>query len=151
MFHFFHLVCFFSSGFVFTGDITHRLLTATQYIAPLMADFDPSHSKDSIVQYLDDGAVCFWAFLGPRCCLITCLTPVSCSGEMFVVQWEQVRLSRMQSKGGFTFQVALHKTGNITFGYREVGPAYSHSLLAHVLFKHDVCTARIHLWWLFSA
>lgn len=64
---------------------------------------------------------------------------------MFVVQWEQVRLSRMQSEGGFTFQVALHKTGNITFGYREVGPAYSHSLLAHVLFKHDVCTAHIHL------
>lgn len=39
---------------------------------------------------------------------------------MFVVQWEQVRLSGMQSKGAFTFQVVLHKTGNITFGYQEV-------------------------------
>lgn len=31
------------------------MLTATQYIAPLMADFDPGDSKDSTVQYLDDG------------------------------------------------------------------------------------------------
>lgn len=43
------------SGFIFTGDITHRMLTATQYIAPLMANFDPSYSKDSTVQYLDNG------------------------------------------------------------------------------------------------
>lgn len=52
---FFHLALFFFPGFIFTGDITHRMLTATQYIAPLMADFDPSDSKDSTVQYLDDG------------------------------------------------------------------------------------------------
>lgn len=50
-----HLAFFL--GFIFTGDITHRKLTATQYIAPLMADFDPSHSKDSTVQYLDDGTM----------------------------------------------------------------------------------------------
>lgn len=31
------------------------MLTTTQYIAPLMANFDPSVSKDSTVQYLDDG------------------------------------------------------------------------------------------------
>lgn len=42
-------------GFIFTGDITHHMLTTTQYIAPLMANFDPSVSKDSTVQYLDDG------------------------------------------------------------------------------------------------
>lgn len=42
-------------GFIFTGDVTHRQLTTTQYIAPLMANFDPSHSKDSTVQYLDNG------------------------------------------------------------------------------------------------
>lgn len=47
-------ICPFS-GFIFTGDITHRMLTATQYIAPLMANFDPSHSKESTVQYLDNG------------------------------------------------------------------------------------------------
>lgn len=75
MFNFFHLV-FFSPGFIFTGDITHRWLTATQYIAPLMADFDPSHHKDSIVQYLDDG-ILFSTFIGNQCCLIIRLTLVA--------------------------------------------------------------------------
>lgn len=42
------------------------------------------------------------------------------SGEVFVVQWERVRLSGKESEGAFTFQVALYKTGTITFGYREV-------------------------------
>uniref|UniRef100_A0A3Q3X937 Uncharacterized protein n=1 Tax=Mola mola TaxID=94237 RepID=A0A3Q3X937_MOLML len=84
-----------AGGFIFTGDITHRMLTATQYIAPLMANFDPSYSKDSTVQYLDDG-------------------------EVFVVQWERVRLMGEESKGAFTFQAALYKTGDITFSYREM-------------------------------
>lgn len=62
------------SGFIFTGDVTHRMMTATQYIAPLMANFDPSYSKDSTVQYLDDGmmfehvfcfSVCRITRLGP--------------------------------------------------------------------------------------
>lgn len=47
---------------------------------------------------------------------------------MFAVQWDQVRLSGMESKGAFTFQVVLHKSGNITFSYQEVGPAYACSL-----------------------
>lgn len=46
-----------------------------------------------------------------------------CPGEVFVVQWERVRLSGMESKGAFTFQAALHKTGRITFSYQEVGHA----------------------------
>lgn len=50
---------FFLPGFIFTGDITHHMLTTTQYIAPLMANFDPGYSKDSTVQYLDDGMT--WA------------------------------------------------------------------------------------------
>ena len=39
------------------GDVTHRMLTATQYIAPLMANFDPSYAKESTVQYLDNGNI----------------------------------------------------------------------------------------------
>lgn len=39
------------------------MLTATQYIAPLMANFDPSFSKDSTVQYLDDGMMFEHLFL----------------------------------------------------------------------------------------
>lgn len=53
--------CFPFSGFIYTGDIIHRMLTATQYIAPLMANFDPSLSKNSTVLYFDNGkrdAVC---------------------------------------------------------------------------------------------
>lgn len=68
------------SGFIFTGDITHRMLTATQYIAPLMANFDPSYSKDSTVQYLDNGKIPpdVWTCPCLSGCLITCLFDICC-------------------------------------------------------------------------
>lgn len=44
-----------SAGFIYTGDVVHRMLTATQYIAPLMANFDPSVSRNSTVIYFDNG------------------------------------------------------------------------------------------------
>ncbi|XP_066554482.1 plexin domain-containing protein 1 isoform X2 [Amia ocellicauda] len=84
-----------TGGFIFTGEITHRMLTATQYIAPLMANFDPSYSKNSTVQYCDNG-------------------------EVFVVQWDHVRLQGREAEGAFTFQAALHRSGAITFSYRDV-------------------------------
>ncbi|KAG7504911.1 hypothetical protein JOB18_019350 [Solea senegalensis] len=93
--HYLRQITIATGGFIFTGDIAHRMLTTTQYIAPLMANFDPSFSKDSTVQYLDNG-------------------------EMFVVQWERVRLPGKESAGGFTFQAALYKTGTITFSYRDI-------------------------------
>lgn len=43
------------TGFIYTGDVVHRMLTATQYIAPLMANFDPSVSRNSTVIYFDNG------------------------------------------------------------------------------------------------
>lgn len=46
------------SGFIFMGDVIHRMLTATQYVAPLMANFNPSYSRNSTVQYLDNGEPC---------------------------------------------------------------------------------------------
>lgn len=42
-------------GFLFMGDVTHRMLTATQYVAPLMANFNPGYSNNSTVAYLDNG------------------------------------------------------------------------------------------------
>ncbi|TSK14612.1 Plexin domain-containing protein 1 [Bagarius yarrelli] len=75
--------------------ITHRMLTATQYIAPLMANFDPSFSRNSTVCYLDNG-------------------------EVFVVQWDKVRLQGRETEGAFTFQAALYRNGTIVFGYRDV-------------------------------
>ncbi|XP_041829103.1 plexin domain-containing protein 1-like isoform X2 [Melanotaenia boesemani] len=93
--HYLRQIIIATGGFIFTGDLTHRMLTTTQYIAPLMANFDPSYSKESTVQYLDNG-------------------------EVFVVQWERVILPGRESEGAFTFQAALYKTGEITFSYRDI-------------------------------
>ncbi|XP_028990374.1 plexin domain-containing protein 1-like [Betta splendens] len=84
-----------TGGFIFTGEITHRMLTATQYIAPLMANFDPSFSKDSTVKYSDNGS-------------------------LFVVQWDRVRLKDREEEGAFVFQAALHRNGTIVFSYRDI-------------------------------
>lgn len=92
-----HLSGWTFAGFIFTGDITHRMLTAAQYIAPLMANFDPSHSKDSTVQYMDNGRTCF--------CYLNCISNgrhtffislydsmlVVCPLITFVVPYLQVR------------------------------------------------------------
>ncbi|KAG9350083.1 hypothetical protein JZ751_026436, partial [Albula glossodonta] len=66
--HYLRQITIATGGFIFTGEVTHRMLTATQYIAPLMANFDPSYSKNSTVQYLDNE-------------------------DVFVVQWDKVPLS----------------------------------------------------------
>ncbi|MED6283843.1 hypothetical protein CHARACLAT_013142 [Characodon lateralis] len=84
-----------TGGFLFMGEITHRMLTATQYVAPLMANFDPSFSKNSTVRYMDNGT-------------------------LFVVQWDMVRLKDRENEGAFTFQAALHSNGTIIFNYREI-------------------------------
>ncbi|NXA43031.1 PLDX1 protein, partial [Eudromia elegans] len=77
------------------GDVVHRMLTATQYVAPLMANFNPGYSRDSTVRYWDNGTV-------------------------FVVQWDKVYLQGKEDLGSFTFQAALHRTGRIVFGYKEI-------------------------------
>ncbi|XP_037549868.1 plexin domain-containing protein 2 [Nematolebias whitei] len=83
------------SGFIYTGDVAHRLLTATQYIAPLMANFDPSVSRNSTVIYFDNGTA-------------------------LVVQWDHVHLQDNYNLGSFTFQATLHNTGRIVFAYKEI-------------------------------
>jgi hypothetical protein len=44
-----------TGGFLYTGDYVHSWLAATQYIAPLMANFDTSISNSSYVKYVDNG------------------------------------------------------------------------------------------------
>lgn len=44
-----------TGGFLFTGEFVHTWLAATQYIAPLMANFDTSMSDDASVRYADNG------------------------------------------------------------------------------------------------
>uniref|UniRef100_A0A3Q2ZAW5 Plexin domain containing 2a n=1 Tax=Kryptolebias marmoratus TaxID=37003 RepID=A0A3Q2ZAW5_KRYMA len=84
-----------TGGFIYTGDIIHQMLTAAQYIAPLMANFDPSLSKNSTVVYCDNGTV-------------------------LVVQWNQMYLQDNISAGTFTFQASLHSDGRIVFAYKEI-------------------------------
>ncbi|XP_014115631.1 PREDICTED: plexin domain-containing protein 1 isoform X2 [Pseudopodoces humilis] len=93
--HLLRQVTIATGGFIFVGDVIHRMLTATQYIAPLMANFNPSYSRNSTVQYLDNGTV-------------------------FVVQWDKVYLQGKEDMGSFTFQAALHSSGRIVFGYKEI-------------------------------
>jgi hypothetical protein len=44
-----------TGGFLYTGDYVHSWLAATQYIAPLMANFDTSLSPHAVVKYMDNG------------------------------------------------------------------------------------------------
>lgn len=44
-----------TGGFLYTGEYVHSWLAATQYIAPLMANFDTSISNMSSVKYADNG------------------------------------------------------------------------------------------------
>ncbi|XP_014827926.1 PREDICTED: plexin domain-containing protein 2-like [Poecilia mexicana] len=83
-----------TGGFIYTGAVIHQMLTATQYIAPLMANFDPSLSKNPTVLYYDNGTA-------------------------LVVQWNRVQL-RDTSLGTFTFQATLHSDGRIVFAYKEI-------------------------------
>ncbi|ROT69495.1 putative plexin domain-containing protein 2 [Penaeus vannamei] len=84
-----------TGGFLFTGDFVHTWLAATQYIAPLMANFDTSLSKNAYVKYADNGT-------------------------SFTVQWNNVLLKDHKDAGTFTFQVTLHETGDIVFIYKEI-------------------------------
>lgn len=89
-----------TGGFIYVGDIIHRKLTETQYIAPLMAEFDPSLGNDSYVYYYINDTVA-------------------------VVQWEKVHIHTDYNHGAddnkpFTFQVQMHKNGDLTFAYREI-------------------------------
>uniref|UniRef100_A0A8C6VP56 Plexin domain containing 1 n=1 Tax=Naja naja TaxID=35670 RepID=A0A8C6VP56_NAJNA len=93
--HYLRQVTIATGGFIFMGDVIHRMLTATQYIAPLMANFNPGYSRNSTIKYFDNGT-------------------------MFVVQWDQVYLEGKEDKGCFIFQTALYNSGRIVFGYKEV-------------------------------
>jgi len=84
-----------TGGFLYTGDYVHSWLAATQYIAPLMANFDTSNNHNAKIRYLDDGA-------------------------RLVVEWKDVYLQERETEGPFTFQVILHENGNIWFAYHTI-------------------------------
>lgn len=84
-----------SGGFLYTGDYVHSWLASTQYIAPLMANFDTSLSNSSFVKYRDDG-------------------------ETFTVVWENAILQDRPKNGSFTFSVTLKMSGDIVFAYSKI-------------------------------
>ncbi|XP_003700501.1 plexin domain containing lethal (1) G0289 [Megachile rotundata] len=84
-----------TGGFLYTGEYVHSWLAATQYIAPLMANFDTRLSNESFVKYADNGTA-------------------------FTVVWEKVVLQDKPEAGAFTFQVTLHQNGDIVFVYSMI-------------------------------
>lgn len=83
-----------TGGFAYVGDQMHSWLAATQYVAPLMANFDTTPDGASI-QYAD-------------------------TGDTFIVEWRNVVLRNEPTKGNFTFQLLLHHNGSIWFLYKSV-------------------------------
>jgi len=88
-----------TGGFLYTGEYVHSWLAATQYIAPLMANFDTSQEESATVKYADNGT-------------------------SLVVEWGNVYLqgrdSEKNREGPFTFQAILHKSGDIIFAYKTI-------------------------------
>uniref|UniRef100_A0ABD2X819 Cilia- and flagella-associated protein 69 ARM repeats domain-containing protein n=1 Tax=Trichogramma kaykai TaxID=54128 RepID=A0ABD2X819_9HYME len=84
-----------TGGFLYTGEYVHSWLAATQYIAPLMANFDTTLSSKSFVKYADNGTA-------------------------FTVEWENVQLQDKPEAGAFTFQVTLLQNGDIVFVYKAI-------------------------------
>ncbi|XP_052862508.1 plexin domain-containing protein 2 isoform X1 [Anopheles cruzii] len=101
-----------SGGFLYTGDYVHSWLASTQYIAPLMANFDTSVSEQSFVKYNDDG-------------------------ETFTVVWENVILQDRPNNGSFTFSVTLNKSGDIVFAYKKI-PINIQQIIDNPSTKHPV-------------
>lgn len=84
-----------TGGFINLGKSKSRQLAEFQYVAPLMAHFNPSLNTKSSVHHFTDGIV-------------------------FVVQWSDVIVDSHPEAGGFTFQCVLNKTGEIKFLYHKI-------------------------------
>ncbi|KAJ8980208.1 hypothetical protein NQ317_002221 [Molorchus minor] len=92
--HFVKNITIATGGFLYTGDYVHSWLAATQYIAPLMANFDTSLSTDNFIKHVDNGTA-------------------------FTVEWQKVSLQEKPNEK-FTFQVTLLKNGDIIFVYKNI-------------------------------
>lgn len=84
-----------TGGFLYVGEHLHHWLAATQNISPLMANFDLSTSNSSDIHYYDNGT-------------------------SLVVQWQNVQMKDNKPPGNFSFQVTLHKNGDIVFVYKSL-------------------------------
>ena len=103
---------------MYTGEYVHSWLAATQYIAPLMANFDTSQMDSATVRYGDNSTtlVVEWANVS----LQTRDKYVSINfWSIFVVVIFNI-FSSQKMEGPFTFQAILRKNGDILFAYKHI-------------------------------
>lgn len=85
-----------TGGFLYVGTASHELLTLTQYIAPLMGNFDSSiNDSTSVIRYANNGTA-------------------------FTVEWKHIHVNHLEDAGGFTFQTTLFDDGRIIFAYKKI-------------------------------
>ncbi|CAG0914188.1 unnamed protein product, partial [Notodromas monacha] len=81
-----------TGGFLFMGDQLHSWLAASQFVAPLMANFGTDYANDSVIHFFDNGTT-------------------------FTVEWSNVMLVDQLDAGKFSFQASLKENGDIIFAY----------------------------------
>nr|XP_054766952.1 plexin domain-containing protein 2-like [Lytechinus pictus] len=82
-------------GFLSLSTFFHQYLSATQYIAPLMGNFDPSLNASSRIKY-------------------------GYNDTAFTVEWDDLHVQHIAAVGRFTFQTTLISDGRILFAYKEI-------------------------------
>ncbi|XP_068742959.1 plexin domain-containing protein 1-like isoform X5 [Montipora capricornis] len=96
-----------TGGFINLGISKSRQVAKFQYVAPLMAHFNPSLNITSTVHHFTDG-------------------------NEFIIQWSNVILDNDPEAGSFTFQCVLNKTGEIKFIYHKIPfPVHNISVEGH--------------------
>lgn len=84
-----------TGGFIYVGETMNSLITKTQYIAPLMGNFNPALNQRAAIKYVDNTT-------------------------HFICTWENMLLKDQPQNGEYTFQVVLSNSGDITFNYKSV-------------------------------
>lgn len=85
-----------TGGFINIGPRFHSYIHLVHYIAPLMADFNPSLSNNTSI------------YIGK-------------SDSMLIVQWNNIMLNGSSNKTEpFTFQVILNKNGTVIMVYKDI-------------------------------
>jgi hypothetical protein len=84
-----------TGGFIYMSPFLHQWLTATQYIAPLMANFDPSFTKNSSIF-------------------------VQSEKNRIIVEWKNIVLRDQNASGMFHFQAILNADSTIKFIYKAI-------------------------------
>ena len=106
-----------TGGFLSVGPIFHAYTHAVHYVAPLMANFNPSKtSKKNDTTTSNSGIL------------------IGSGKDVFIVQWNELRLNKTNPKSKssiddessnndemkFTFQAILHRNGTIVFAYKDI-------------------------------